>query len=117
MARRALITGGSAGLGEAIARQFSSKLGIVCAINYHSNSERAENLVKELNSGSVAIKADVSNRDECHQLVKETIQKLGGLDIIVSNAGWTKPAPFPDLNLLTEGNQLLVYFEANSYHR
>lgn len=104
--KNVLITGGSAGLGAEIARQFASeKCNIV--INYAHSSEQAEALVKELentdnNIKAFAIQGDVSKQDSINKLVEQTVEMLGGLDIVISNAGWTKVVPFNDLDSLTE---------------
>jgi NAD(P)-dependent dehydrogenase (short-subunit alcohol dehydrogenase family) len=50
-----------------------------------------------LPKGCVAIKADVSKRDECLNLVKQAHEKLGGLDLVIANAGWSRPTPFNDI--------------------
>jgi len=48
--------------------------------------------------------------DDCVRLVKETVQELGGLDIIINNAGWTRFATFGDINDLShdEWNKVLA---------
>ena len=109
--RKALITGGpqprpywtqltiagSAGLGLVIARRLTSQHNFIVAINYANNTSRAEEALKALPKGCVAIQADVSKRDDCFKLVKEAHEKLGGLDLIVANAGWSRPTPFNDI--------------------
>lgn len=98
----ALITFGTAGVGAATARLFA-RSGMRVVVNYHSNAQRADDLVAELKSLSplspvqgrtdfAAIKADLGNRADIAQLVQETIAVLGGekrLDAIFSNQGWT----------------------------
>ncbi|OLL26237.1 Granaticin polyketide synthase putative ketoacyl reductase 2 [Neolecta irregularis DAH-3] len=98
-AKRALITGGSAGLGATIARQFVEK-GIKCVINYSSNTPRAEELAKSLGEGNYAVQGDVGTKGGCEALT--AVAKLGGLDILVSNVGWTKPAQFNDIYALAD---------------
>ena len=106
----ALITGGSAGLGAATARAFAAlKMRVV--INYHTDSERASSLVKELSEISqsvglsdnsekrfLAIKADVSSRSDLTRLVETTVAEMGQLDVVFSNAGWTRLTNFTDLD-------------------
>lgn len=94
-----LITAGSAGLGAATARLFATA-GYRVAINYHSNNERAKNVVEELeklstlssgkDSNFMAIKADVSKREEITRLVDEAVSAMGRLDVVYSNHGWTE---------------------------
>lgn len=96
----ALITAGSAGLGAATARLFAQN-GYRVVVNYSSNQERAQTLVKDLQglsslpadpeTGSFcAIKADLASRDDIKRLVGETVDKMGRLDVIFSNGGWTQ---------------------------
>ncbi|WQF84162.1 Putative short-chain dehydrogenase/reductase SDR, NAD(P)-binding domain superfamily [Colletotrichum destructivum] len=98
----ALITAGSAGLGAAAARVFV-KNGFKVAINYSNNVERAGKLVEELkrstDSDVLAIKADLGNRDDISKLVDETVAKMGRLDVVFSNGGWTH---FRDMTNLDE---------------
>ncbi|KAI1764785.1 NAD(P)-binding protein [Hypoxylon sp. FL1150] len=94
----ALITAGSAGLGAAAARLFA-KNGFRVVVNYASNDERANKLLKELPTLSaspgdsdrfIAIKADLGSRDDINRLVRESVDKFGRLDVVFSNGGWTR---------------------------
>ncbi|KAF2684641.1 NAD(P)-binding protein [Lentithecium fluviatile CBS 122367] len=104
----ALVTAGSNGLGAAIARSLAAEGDISVVINFHSDSSRADALVQELtetckrsNRSSApqftAIRADMGQRGEIRRLVTETVQQMGGLDVVVSNAGWTRMTDFMDL--------------------
>jgi NAD(P)-dependent dehydrogenase (short-subunit alcohol dehydrogenase family) len=53
---------------------------------------------------AIVLAADVGLLVDCHRLVMEAIAGLGGLDIIISNAGWTKFAPWQDLHALSEAD-------------
>lgn len=76
-------------------------------INYSANSERAQALVKELSSipGSSSqfsprfylVQGDMSSKPAVQGLVKETIDIMGRLDVVVSNAGWTRMTTFTDI--------------------
>lgn len=98
--RTALVTGGSRGIGRAIARLLAAQ-GAVVWINYLRSKGAAESLEREIvASGGIChlIKADVTNEADVHQLA-ETIRSRGGLDILVHNAGpWIKSASFSDLS-------------------
>ncbi|KAF1832410.1 NAD(P)-binding protein [Decorospora gaudefroyi] len=76
-------------------------------INYSTNSSRAETLLSELNSipgpSSAStprihlIRGDMSNKPSVQALVSETINKMGRLDVVISNAGWTRMTTFTDI--------------------
>lgn len=103
--KNALITGGSAGLGAAIAHQLAAE-GVNIAINYANNKERAETLADEIQNKygvkTIVLKADVFKMDELSQLVESTVEQLGGIDILISNAGWTKFIEYDDLEGMDE---------------
>ncbi|MGA5893739.1 SDR family NAD(P)-dependent oxidoreductase [Streptomyces venetus] len=87
--KRALVTGGSRGIGAAVARRLAEN-GASVAINYRNGADAAHALVAELESRGLrayAIQADVSDTTEIDSLVEQTVTVLGGLDILVSNAG------------------------------
>lgn len=87
--RRALVTGGARGIGAAIVRRLAAD-GAAVAVNYRSSAQQAEALVAELTDGGVrvvAVQGDVSDPVGCRALIEESTQALGGLDILVSNAG------------------------------
>lgn len=83
-----LITGASRGIGEAIARAFSSN-GYNVVINYNKSEERAKLLAKELNAP--IFQADVSKPDQANALVNFTVEKFGKIDVLVNNAGIALP--------------------------
>ncbi|KAI9811484.1 MAG: hypothetical protein M1827_005467 [Pycnora praestabilis] len=103
--RNVLVTGGSRGLGALVCEKFAGE-GCNIAINYVSNAERAretaEKIKKEFRVKVVVIQGDVGVLNDCVKSVKESISALGGLDIIISNAGWTKFSAFNDLHALSE---------------
>ena len=89
----ALITGGSRGIGKSIAEKFA-KNGYNLVINYVSDSTKTEELVKEFQDGNnievLFIKGDVTDFNLCENMVKQTIEKFGKIDVLVNNAGITK---------------------------
>ncbi len=90
--RVALITGGSRGIGKAIATKFAS-LGADIAINYTSREESALEAKKEIEAMGVKcfiVKCDVSNFEESQNMVDEVINEYSKIDILVNNAGITK---------------------------
>jgi 3-oxoacyl-[acyl-carrier protein] reductase len=81
--RTALVTGGSRGIGRAIAAELASG-GAEVVIGYHSGADDAEEVASEI--GGRAVQADVSDPDAAKRLVEEA----GEVDILVNNAGVTR---------------------------
>lgn len=87
----ALVTGGSRGIGRAIAKNLASK-GYLVVVNYLSSAGKAEDLRKEIlkEGGSCEIyKADVSNSLQSKELVKFS-ESLGDIEVLINNAGITR---------------------------
>ena len=113
--KAALITGGGTGLGRAIALQLAQE-GVNVAINYSRSAEDAEKTAADaraLGVKAVPLKADVSNPKETETLVAQSAEMLGGLDILINNAGTTKYVPFKDLDGL-EPEDFTRLFETNA---
>lgn len=108
----ALVTAGSAGLGACIARTLACNGHMRVIVNYSNNVSRADKLVEHLESlvkdridhsnrstpRFVAIQADMGDQASVKRLVQEARQKMGRLDVVVSNAGWTQMRNFMDLD-------------------
>lgn len=103
--RNVLITGGSRGLGALLAEKFAHE-GSNIAVNYNENEGRARQVAdkvsKDYGTKAVVIKGDVGVLADCERIVEEAIKGLGGLDVIISNAGWTKFAEFGNLDACHE---------------
>jgi len=88
--RRALITGGDSGMGRAAAIAYARE-GADVAINYlpaeEPDAQEVIALIKAEGRKGIAIPGDIRDEDFCKQLVAKAVEELGGLDIVVSNAG------------------------------
>lgn len=87
--RAALITGGSRGIGRSIAVNLA-RHGADVAINYSRSKEEAEAARAEIEKSggkAIIVQADVTKPEEVERMVKETIDRLGRLDVLVNNAG------------------------------
>lgn len=85
----ALVTGASRGIGKAIAIELA-KNNVNVVINYNRDEEEAIKVVEEIKRRgieSIAVKADVSNFEECAAMMEVVKKKFGCLDILVNNAG------------------------------
>ena len=91
--KTALVTGGSRGLGRAIALAFAAQ-GADLAVNYRGNADAAREVVTEIEGTgrrAVLVQGDTSvGREACEAIVKETLDALGTIDILVNNAGITR---------------------------
>lgn len=84
--KRALVTGGSRGIGAAICRVMARE-GARVAINYLHHAAEARALAEELSPQAMTIQGDISREEDVTRLVATVVEKFGGLDILVNNAG------------------------------
>jgi 3-oxoacyl-[acyl-carrier protein] reductase len=97
----ALVTGGSRGIGAAIARRLASD-GAAVAITYNASPAKADEVVRAIEAEgakAISIKADSADAGEVTAAVDRTAAELGGLDILVNNAGVLAIAPIDDFKL------------------
>ncbi len=87
MSRVALVTGGTRGIGEAIAVRLKND-GYTVAASYAGNDEAAQAFKEK--HGIAVYKFDVSDFDDCARAVKAITQELGPIDVLVNNAGITR---------------------------
>lgn len=99
MNKNALITGGTRGIGEAIAREFAKK-GYNLIINYVNSKEKAEKLKNELeeiyNIKVLTSQADLADEKEIENMVDIALKKFGKIDVLVNNAGIVIDKEFED---------------------
>ena len=97
----ALVTGGSRGIGAAIAKRLAAN-GANVAITYAKDADAASAVVKaieEAGGKGVAIQADAANAEAVKSAVEKAVAALGKLDILVNNAGTAIPKPFVEATL------------------
>ena len=85
----ALVTGADSGIGRAVAALFARE-GADIAISYlceHDDAAKTKEIVEKEGRRAIVIAGDLGDKDHCDRVVKETVDKLGGLDILVNNAG------------------------------
>jgi 3-oxoacyl-[acyl-carrier protein] reductase len=85
--KHVLVTGGSRGIGRAIATAFAAR-GARVAINYLSNSKAAEETVASLDGGPhLLVQGDISDPEAVRRMIETVTESFGALDIVVNNAG------------------------------
>ena len=99
--KTALVTGGSRGIGAAIAKRLASD-GANVAITYTKGAEAAASVVKEIERAggkALALQADAADADAVASAVSRTVASYGQLDVLVNNAGTAIPKPFEETTL------------------
>jgi len=98
----ALVTGAAGGIGLAISRALASE-GVRVAVHYNTQADQAKELADEL--GTLVFQADLADSGEAESLVERVVGVMGGLDILINNAG------------ITIGGQAVVDMPLEDWHR
>jgi glucose 1-dehydrogenase len=99
--QKALVTGASSGIGEAVAIALG-QAGADVAVNYVTAQARAEQVAATIRGAGVKAmtqKADVSREDEVRAMFRNVIEEFGTIDILINNAGLQRDAPFERMTL------------------
>ena len=101
MTGRVLVTGGSRGIGAAIARRFAAD-GWQVAVHFHASPDAAAEVLAGLpGSGHVAVRADLRDPEAITRMVAEAAEALGGIDVLVNNAGVFFDHPIDEVDFAT----------------
>ena len=102
---QALITGGSSGIGRAVALALADAGADAVAVDYHQREEDARATCEEIEARgarAIAISADVGSAPDVERMVEEAVGRLGGLRVLVNSAGYTEMIPFSDLDAISD---------------
>lgn len=113
----AIVTGASRGIGRGIAIELA-KEGASIVINYSRDAAGAEEVYKELRTlgtSTIKIKKDISSYDECKELVKETVDYFGKIDILINNAAISTIGLFIDESKESIDNMININLKGPLY--
>ena len=99
--QKALVTGGSSGIGRAVAIALGGA-GADVAVNYRSGEEEAAEVVAAIKGkgrDAIALQADVAREDQVQAMFARMFEAFGTIDILVANAGLQQDAPFEEMTL------------------
>lgn len=99
--KRVLITGASTGIGEAVVRAFA-KQGARVALHFNTNGDRAQKIVAEIRGAggrADAVQGNLQQRGAAQDIVEQAATRLGGLDVLINNAGsLVRRTPFESID-------------------
>jgi len=99
--QKALVTGGSSGIGKAVAIALG-EAGADVVVNYHSDEDEAHEVAEKITSAGsqvLVVGADVSKEEDVQRMFQQMKDKFGTIDILVANAGLQQDAPFDEMTL------------------
>jgi glucose 1-dehydrogenase len=115
--QKALVTGGSSGIGKAVAIALG-EAGADVVVNFRSGEKQAKEVVGEIRSfgaGAYAHQADVSREDQIIEMFQRMFQEFSTIDILINNAGLQKDAPFDQMTL-EQWNQVISVNLTGQFH-
>lgn len=101
MAKTAIVTGASRGIGRTVAKRLAAD-GFSVVVNFAGNAAKAEETVNEIKAtggNAIAIQGDVANAADVKQLFEKTLQAFGQIDVVVNNAGIMPLSPIAKLDI------------------
>ncbi len=103
-----LVTGASAGIGEALAVAYASKRNnVVLAARDEAALARVAEKCERAGGKALVVKTDVTDPEQCKRMVDETVKTFGGLDVLVANAGMSMWARFDEITDITVFERLM----------
>ncbi|HNX15272.1 MAG TPA: 3-oxoacyl-ACP reductase FabG [Oscillospiraceae bacterium] len=94
--KKVLITGSSGGIGAATARLFAES-GYYVALHYHQSEGIAHSLEQEFGEYAFAVKADISDSAQVKAMFSAVLERFGGIDVLINNAGIAEFSLFTDI--------------------
>lgn len=91
--KNVLITGADSGIGKAIALLFAKEGANISFIHYHDkkDAEETKNEISALGRKALSFEGDINDAGFCKNAVEKTVSELGGIDILINNAGTQVP--------------------------
>src|SRR5690242_20017887 len=94
-----VITGASSGIGRELARQLATQRArLVLAARDQARLTEVSEECRQLGAETLVVPTDVTSQDACRELVAKTVEKFGGLDVLVNNAGSAMWSRFDELH-------------------
>ena len=104
--KRVLITGGASGIGAATAARFLDERGRVCVLD--RDAAARERIARELPQLAGTVDADVSSREQVERAFAEAVRLMGGVDVLINNAGISIRHKFLDITPESWNNVIAV---------
>lgn len=111
-----IITGASSGIGEACAKEFANRgFNVVIAARNQEKLTLIADEISKIGAEVIAVKCDVSVKEDCKNLIEQTISKFGKIDVLINNAGISMRAIFNDMELEVLEKVMAINFYGTVY--